>query len=1101
MNNRVRFGKTLKNLRIPCNRSWVIPSLTIAIYLSAFWNPITGLLDTGIFDIGTEAFTAETTSFHRVIGQALLNGISISKRIQHIAFYGFVFLPALFLIVFLFFCWNFRKSDKICLEGINFLNEISIAAFPVGVIQLFSRTLSDFGNIFSPSILILIVLTACFLKAYPSKDRFIGFKRTLFTAIALLPVGFLLFRYFNSALLHKVPLKMIAMLISIVFITIVMLLWLYFNRSKDSILTNAYIPCFFLMIASSVVLELVNVLNQHGIFVRSKAGIIAGLFVVCILSGYPIYRKYSNAGRELNWEAICYPALILGLSMLLVQPEIQIIADTEVFERANWGSDIVGLFSAGELPIIENLNAHLLGEDIGGILFSLLNGGAAIDGAYFMYAWIVPLFFLLLYYLLCQFTERDFALLITLFMPWYGMGTLIRLQDAIGFICILAAAYALKRDSFRSTLLFCLACAVLCVYKADTAMAFSAAAIIVLTGIFALKRERSRVVMLWLTGGCVGVGMLILFFLLCKICGILPLPRLLEMLDVLLSNEKWAYANVDTAYSFQFYFAYLLVPLSTVGCMAGIVFWKKKLCCTDCELLVILSLGIAYLINFQRGIVRHNLLEGQWGIILYTAPLCIAFSVWIFTGKKNIFLPLCLGGLLLMQILTGADRFSGSSLIQSSLNRQSSESIYTTYQEKVDRVVFSQELQEIYIPLKNFMDATLSEDETYLDFSDQTLFYALLERKKPCYINQSPSLLNSEFSQLLFISEIEDVDCPYALLQEYSAGFDGVPRNVSAYLVAEYIYSNYRPFYSINGHNLWVRNDEFEEKNRIAQEYINSTSDDIQALGYLNEGMHTYDLKEIPYLWAQYDKGAVTKPQTEWTTAETSKPIQMTVTGKASGGFTVGVDQLPSNITDIWIPVWCSSVEGQDDLIWYKPEISNNAAILDVDVKAHGGQSGSYEIHVYTEVDGNMAFLDGVTVAAGPDIATAAIEKSILVQDVVKLDPDVFINQSGNYIEFSVTSAVNGQASATFVDGNGQPLLTWNFRVRAGNGRYRIRISSDDLWWSGLCQGFTLSLPDMQEVVAYDYRILEGDIASNSFNFLQKAALRQVGEEAGLHEK
>ena len=111
-----------------------------------------------------------------------------------------------------------------------------------------------------------------------------------------------------------------------------------------------------------------------------------------------------------------------------------------------------------------------------------------------------------------------------------------------------------------------------------------------------------------------------------------------------------------------------------------------------------------------------------------------------------------------------------------------------------------------------------------------------------------------------------------------------------------------------------------------------------------------------------------------------------------------------------------------------------------------------------------------------------AIEKSILVRNVVSLDPDAFISQNGNYIEFSVTSTVNGQASAAFVDGNGQPLLTWNFRIREGAGRYRIRISSDSLWWSGLCRGFTLSLPDPQEFIAYEYRILKGDVASNSFN-------------------
>lgn len=1040
--------------------------------------------------IGTEGATEEINSFNRVIGQAVLCGIDISKRIQNMTFYGFFFLPILFFCILLLFCLSFRKSEVICSEGVVILNKVAIAALPMGIIQLVGKTSANFSSMFSPSTLIVIISIAFLLKLPQTTDIFIALVRALFTAIALLPVGLLLFRHFIPSVFGGKSAKMLAVCISLVINIVVLCLFVYFNRSKALLFTNAFVPCFFLMIGSSIAIETVNILNQYECFLRSKTILIAVIFGTCIFCGCLIYGICLRGKQELNWEGICYPALIIGLSMLLVQPEMQIVADMELFERSNWGSDIAELFSLGKLPIIENLNAHLLGEDIGGILFNLLNGGNPVNGAYFMYTWLVPIFFLLIYGLLIQFVERDFALLIILFFPWNGLGGMIRLQDAIGFICILTAICVLKKKSLSSIVLFAISCAILCIYKADTALAFAPACIIALTGILVLTREKKLAAKLWAIGICVGIAILMIFSVLCRICGIDPLSRIMEIMDILMSNEKWAYANVDTTYSFRFYFAYFVVPIGTVACVLCLIFQRKKLCCAEHELLVILSLGIAYFFNFSRGIVRHNILEGQWGIILYTAPLCIAFSVWIFNGKKMTHVPLYLSGLLFVQIMVGADNFSGNSLLQSSLNRQCTESLYITYPQKVERVLFSQELQDNYIPLKRFMDATLDEDETYLDFSDETFLYALMEREKPCYINQSPSLLNSEFSQLLFILEIEEANCPYALLQNYDAGFDGVPRNISAYLVAEYIYQNYKPFYSINGRNVWVRNDMFEAKNSLAQAYIHNSLDNIQPLAYLMEGVHTYDLKELPYLWANYDGETEKDREAEWIKVESKEPAQIEVAGITPGVFCVSLKNLPQEATNILMPTWCSSVEGQDDLIWYEPKFNADNICLDIDVSQHNNQSGSYEIHVYAVVNGEMLFLDGITVEAGPNILTPMAEKTIPNLAIVDIVPDETVNQNGNYIELSISSAIEGQASVIFVDNNGTPLINWNFHTRVGeDNRYLIRLSSDYLWWSKLCKGFYLLLPGDQEI-KYEYRILQGDVSYDALSAIHKMALK-----------
>jgi len=65
-------------------------------------------------------------------------------------------------------------------------------------------------------------------------------------------------------------------------------------------------------------------------------------------------------------------------------------------------------------------------------------------------------------------------------------------------------------------------------------------------------------------------------------------------------------------------------------------------------------------------------------------------------------------------------------------------------------------MKQEYENLKSVLDIVLDDHETYLDFTNQTLLYALLDKEKPVYVNQSPGLLSGDTTQKFFLQEIQN---------------------------------------------------------------------------------------------------------------------------------------------------------------------------------------------------------------------------------------------------------------------------------------------------------------------------------------------------------
>lgn len=170
--------------------------------------------------------------------------------------------------------------------------------------------------------------------------------------------------------------------------------------------------------------------------------------------------------------------------------------------------------------------------------------------------------------------------------------------------------------------------------------------------------------------------------------------------------------------------------------------------------------------------------------------------------------------------------------------------------------------EDLIKDLKKFFDSNLKENETYLDFTNQTLLYAFLNRKNPVYINQSQGLINGENGQKNFLKQVKDKNITFVLMpyvgnNNYNryADFlmlDSILNIDRYYLVIEYICRNYRSLCIIDDMVIWCRKDEYDylvEKNNTLK---NVTF--VKSYDYNAEIYYKHDLGFIPFLLGNGDK-------------------------------------------------------------------------------------------------------------------------------------------------------------------------------------------------------------------------------------------------------
>ena len=799
----------------------------------------------------------KAVDFTRQIGQALLyHGIDVNKRIINMIFYGFIYVPLLFLVCWYILCRLFYKH-KPSEEGADFLNTFVAFIIPSLILNLFSRLSPTFITMASPVIYLSVITIVIYLRFGEKYFDLNIFKWCFFTSLSLEFFGFtLIFLIEPEIITCDTSYMMYSAIIFIICMILTCCLGIYISKKpKCNSIITASTALYIAPILASIFIEFVNILSRYEIFISMKNIYIMGIFILCIAIWIINYRVNSEKFLGYDYTSMQYFLLVLGIAMISLQPPFHITAHQELFESSNAGSDIYSFLTNGEIPMIENLNVHMIIAEIGNILYGYFNSDA-IGAVYFGYPFVNIISYLILYAFFSILTcSKEKGVLLTLFFPVNSIGWLVNI---FGLLPIITACFAVKKKELKYSIYFVLSCIFTCMFSADIGLSCSFATFFVITAILIFRNDTKKLTAVWSIGIFLGSFVILIFMFLCLWRGISPIARFLEMIGILLAtHHNWAYssvADINTS-AMLFFIVYMIIPSLCTFCFINLFFHRKKSNIPIDFYIIVLSLFIAHFFNYYRGIVRHNLLEKQQVFTLGFAALGIIIVLWRIYAKKIKTLPIFISLIFILQLLWGSGNLTSATLFQNSINRQQQILKEKALTERKERVIISEDLKKIYKPLKNIFDATLKKNQTFFDYSCSTLLYALTGRDKPVYTNQSPSQLNKEFDSLLFIKELEEADCPYALCNAYFIGFDGVDFDIKHYLAAEYRNKNYVPLCLLGNYTLWVRNNEYYSKRGKLENLISSGALDATILEINDKVLiKNYTLGYIPYLWAKYDK-------------------------------------------------------------------------------------------------------------------------------------------------------------------------------------------------------------------------------------------------------
>lgn len=799
----------------------IITSMVVSFFIISKYNPLSNI---------------SVVSFDRVLGNGLMNGIDINKRINNIQFYNFILTPIIFLCVYLLIYKIIGNNDQQKKEYIKFieiLSSITLIVMMMGYISKFSNI--NFNNIevtFPVSLILLAIGILALYKLNILSDviRFDLFKWSLCAALPITLIALAILNKFNLNFLNS----RFIFLYDTVTIFLLMIIMLMKDKINITLLKQSYIFVMIAPIMVSFSQEVINILNQYSIIFNHRFELLFLIYFICITCAfiYYLFLKSKRLGSlEFCFEKYYYPMLIFTFALLSFQMPLQSIVNTEFFEQSNHGTAISELFHYGKIPIIETFDAHMLENEIGSIIYGILNND--YFGAMFIGYSLLPICYIMYYSLFGKFFNRDLAFLLIAFFP-IGYDSLFQLFPMIP-LGIMALLYAYNKRTYKGYVLYWISILISCLYKLDMGFSITFSTLGVWLLLFIVNKEKVSLKKLFLSCVYVLMSCLGIFLAICYIKDISAINRIKEFLNLCQSNINWAYSEIGNPETFAYNICYFLLPKINIICIMIVIYkiYKQKEQNLDNKYIIVLILGLIAIFNFSRGMVRHSLNENKVSYILSSTQLFISMLIYLYNTRKRIinFAITYSGFTILISSIMCINSIPTQTIIGSGISKYLDFSLYNQMvSQKVERVSLSEDMNKVYIPLKNILDKTLLPNETYIDFTNQTFLYPLVQRQKPVYVNQSPGLLSGEYTQKEFIKQCESKSekTPFVLMpiedMTLSRSLDGIENAYRYYLISEYIGNNFRPLFKNSKFAIWCRNDQYERKYEILKNLLDTNS-------------------------------------------------------------------------------------------------------------------------------------------------------------------------------------------------------------------------------------------------------------------------------------
>lgn len=571
---------------------------------------------------------------------------------------------------------------------------------------------------------------------------------------------------------------------------------------------------------TSILLETCNIINlRFGIVLAGGLLLYIVVAAVGLTITVVLYRRIIRSPRYAVLpynivERYHYPLMLVTLALLIAQPWRMFSTYNEFFEVANQGISVDHFFRYGSIPIVETYDAHMFSHELFAFVYGFLNGYE--PWAPLLYDdYILVAGHFVLYYVFRRIMGATQAFLLVATLP---LLSLIDDTFALSGLPALAIIALLQKPSEKRIYLFWVSILFLCFYKLDIGFASTIAGLgtlviskYVVGSRFALKR-------LLLPGIYCITTLLLVFVVMCLAKNINPVSRFHEFLVVSMSNQNWAIDRMGDAKLLVFRITYYILPSLTLLMIIVTAFgllnkeFVARIKASNTlrhTLILFVFFSVFFVANIPRGIVRHTLEWGNIKQITSTIPMMVLMFAMLWSKKRQfpVFLSVFFGLYILLNLNAATIEKKDRGMITRAMtSRQFFEKFEPAQDFEGTRVRDAADLSDGEA-LKKILDEILAPHETYFDFSSYNYLHAVVGRKNPTYVNQSPLMINGDTGQRLALSQIKNAHVSAVLmpiLTNQWSSIDQIYVDFKYYLLAEYIYKNYTPIWRTGSFDLYV---------------------------------------------------------------------------------------------------------------------------------------------------------------------------------------------------------------------------------------------------------------------------------------------------------
>ena len=803
----------------------------------------------------------------RSISVATANNYDITSRVN-LYFHCIILFITL---VFIFSLLQVFIKKKISESEINVLKYTSLIGIIFIVFQALNLKVDETLNlIFCVHIILLIKILFCkSLKLSDLSDKVKDYELMAFAISISFSLFFLYKEFISIFKLHYFLNLLNFIIISSSIIVCLTNFLLYKLKNRENIILSILKICAPIILIPLITIisnEVYFSLNNKGIFFIKNAYIYLTLISFLFFTVFLKYRKYRK-NVDFKFASISkilgnyyFPFFILSLIAFFNYTNF-IDTPHDMFELANKSLAVQQFYEFGKIPFINSFNSHTLSEIFFPFIYTFVNG---FNGFSFLaYNFVYPVIsYLLVYFIIKKLTKNIYiALFFSLFFPFTE--TLLPSYFNIIILAIWIICRVVKNQTTWNYFLFLFCLMFLIIWRIDIGVGVILAATVSI--VFVLINFKNKIHFKYKYFLKAFLYFLLLIVLLFSIILFYThgdiIYKIKEVISYINSFQTYGIKELTYNEDSSYFAQYFIFPAFILSLLIYLIVFSKWISIHNNlhrnTFIIFVFFSIFYLMNFQRGLVRHSFVE-QWDTALSSyAFFIISGSVYVFFNKYNslnkFILFIVISSLIIFSFKFPKDSIDNNNPYQLIIEKTKNLANFESSYNKIERVNSDDKYSDsTYVEVCKFFQASLKNDETFIDFSNNPMLYFYSHKENPDYFNQSLICNHNEYLQECFLKNISKYKIPYVVFSKcpetWFDNVDGIPNTIRHYRIAEYIFAHYKPFIILNNYCIW------EEKNSSHLSDTTLIKNEFKKDDYSTRFIEMKNLKFIPYIWGKYDE-------------------------------------------------------------------------------------------------------------------------------------------------------------------------------------------------------------------------------------------------------